>query len=216
MTSLTESEIKNFKIDLVKNYEGCPDAMLFLKNRYGDQQDDLRKRKEDFMILIHEEKGDWVMNFFLNIMTRKQRLQYIIDRFHENASMIRNLDNYFVDYLQDLQVINSSIDWSKETAAIYEKVYAKRTIVKNELNAESKDNFSSDEFKIKMAESQLIKGLLFFLQDLREKGTLTKSGVRFFHCLSEAKVWNDSARTYTSYLKEEAMQLIDSIEFFNE
>ena len=214
MTTLSENEILNFKIDLVKNYEGCPDAMAFLKNRYGDQQDNLRKRKNDFIALIDEGKGDWVINFFLNIMTKKQRLQYVLDRFHENTSLIRNIDNYFNDYLEDMKTINSNVNGSEEIQKIYSKASEFRKEVKFELQNESENSFHSIDFEKRMAESQLIKGLLFFIFDI--KGTLTKSGVFFFHCLSEAKVWNNSSRTYISYLKEETLQLIDSIEFFNE
>lgn len=212
MYSINEEQLKNFSIDLIKNYEGCPDAMSFLKSRYGNETDDLRKRKADFVQLIEEGKSVWIINFFLNIMLRQQRGQYLLDKLNQHKYLIRNVGDYFVDYDIETRAISNAVDGVhlslKDT---YKKAYEKRQEIIKELK-DSNEDCDNSEWQKKMAESQIIKAYLLLIANV--DSNLTRVGVSVLRCIAEAKTWIDLNKDYDSNLKEEALQLIESIEFF--
>lgn len=101
-------EINNFSINVVKNYEGCPEAIIFLKRVYGDTVDSLRYRKQDFSKLVEMGKSHWVMNFMLNIAAPESRLNFIAQQIRVAAeSMGEKKALRVFDVLEALKTNNS-------------------------------------------------------------------------------------------------------------
>jgi len=73
---ITEDQIKNFSIDVVKDYEGCPEALIFLKRVYKNKVKDLRETRSDFINLINVGKGVWITNFCMSILKKEHRIEF--------------------------------------------------------------------------------------------------------------------------------------------
>ncbi len=74
--TLTEDQIKNFSIDVVKDFEGCPEALAFLKKIHKDRVEDLRNTRKEFMALINADKGIWIINFLMNLVEKEERKKF--------------------------------------------------------------------------------------------------------------------------------------------
>lgn len=67
-----------FKIDDLKELALCANAHKYLKEKYGEEMDDLANRKADVMQLIDEKKGDWVVTFCLSLLDDVEDAQYYL------------------------------------------------------------------------------------------------------------------------------------------
>ena len=94
--TLTEDQIKNFCIDTVKDFEGCPEALIFLKKIHKDTVQDLRNTRREFMDLINVDKGIWITNFLMNLLVKEHRIEFyeevLIKEIRNLASEMLNID----------------------------------------------------------------------------------------------------------------------------
>lgn len=82
--AIKPEHIENFSIDVVKDYEGCVDALKYLKKIYGDTVKPLRACSKDFRVLIKDHnKSEWVINFFLNMLKPQYRVEFYSKEFHQ-------------------------------------------------------------------------------------------------------------------------------------
>ena len=75
---VTKAYINNFSVATVKDFEGCPEALKMLYQRYGDEKAVLSSRKSDFIKLsVEDNKPHWAINFLLNLMKEQYRIAFI-------------------------------------------------------------------------------------------------------------------------------------------
>jgi len=71
------NNFKEFNIEMIKDFGGCKQAMIYLRDKYGHEVDDLSKRRADVINLMDEGKEDWVINFCLNVMDNPNKVKFL-------------------------------------------------------------------------------------------------------------------------------------------
>lgn len=221
--TLSESEMKNFCINVVNNYEGCEEAIVYLKKIYGENVDDLRKRKKDFYMLSNTNKAHWIINFLLNTITKPYRIQFYTQRIRTCLDICR-------DDVTKIKIINAMIalqnyaktekdKYYKEIVDFYNDFDENRKHIQRELQAHSgeKLKLSPDYFNSQMAQSQLFKSILLVMDKC--KGSYTKDLTRAFQILAEAFQWHlisdpDQKDYHLKYLQDTSKELVDYVGYW--
>ena len=73
---IKKADISDFGVDSVVDFEGCPSALKYLTQKYGQKRKNLVDCKDEILSLIEDDKEDWVINFLLNLLRPKYRLQF--------------------------------------------------------------------------------------------------------------------------------------------
>jgi hypothetical protein len=124
--NIKKEQLQNFSIDLVKDFEGCPSALKFLKARFGDRVDNLQNCKKEILELIEkDEKSDWVINFLLNLIQKKQRLMFYethliwsLDEYDDHSFKYAMLDLFSVVHKKGC--VQAQLDSLKQDESNYE------------------------------------------------------------------------------------------------
>jgi len=76
-------DLKNFNIKMIEDMQACTVAQKILFKRFEGQTNvDISTRKNDFLNIVDEGRGDWILFFCLSIMPESQRcdlLRFLID-----------------------------------------------------------------------------------------------------------------------------------------
>jgi hypothetical protein len=194
--NLSKDQVENFSIDVLKNYEGCVDALVYMKNKYGDKTMDLRTKKNDFKKLVKEGKEIWVINFLLNTITKPYRAIFIQQFISEFLHLIPNeeISNLIKDFILKTEdfILYPKYENQKYLNDIYKDIFSYReNHIKSQLKAIGASAVSTSHlyFEKLQVQSQLLKAILFHFQDIIQKGNLTRSSVKFSQSLSESLQW---------------------------
>lgn len=222
--TLTKEEIENFSINVVDNYEGCAEATLFLKRIYGEQKDDLRKRKKDFVSLSKMGKASWIINFLLNTITKPYRAKFLAGLVSENLYLLENdaLKLRIVSIMSRYQSYAEQPSESlyRELADDFQYLHEKREEVKRQISAIGAQaiQVSQKRFETLMTQSQFLKGIMTALEDINSP--MTRTTVKFCESLGEANQWKFMRESDVDYNKSTlencAITLIDYVGYFVE
>lgn len=204
---VSKEYIKNFSIATVKDYEGCPEALKMLHQRYGDEVATLSKRKKDFLVLATDDnKPHWVVNFLLNLMQEKYKL------------------NFFESYLDDsiylcgdkniAQVIHKAFSAYKKNSSL-DKHLATLNKTLEDLNKFNPISESEYQLKLNYVQKFLCESVLVLLAD--NKRVLTRSLNSALSKIAEAQSVLDLENSRDNIkMKSIALSLIDYTELFED
>lgn len=222
--TLSNDQITNFSIDVIKDFEGCPEALIFLKRIYQDQTDNLRKRKKDFIELIDRDKGVWIMNFLHNCITKPYRARFVLNLISENFQVF--CTHEFLCRNKDLNLNKVLTYVEKPTKENLQEVLAFKCNIglhREDIKERIKTlDFDKDEkrFNQLLGESQFLKGILYFLNDI--EGNLTRESIKFHKQLAEAFTWKAIQEGFISdkdmhkeSIKQQAKLLLEYTELFS-
>ena len=223
--NLTNEEIENFSINVVDRYEGCADATIFLKQIYGENTDNLRKRKKDFITLIKMGKSAWLINFLLNIITKPYRVKFACGVISDHLSLLSDAPTQIrlVETLGRLQLYSEKKDQPSYNQLVqdFEYLLEKRNKIKQEIEdmgGEKGFKVNETKFNQLLSESQFLKGILSILIEV--DGNMTRSVVKFIESLGEAIQWNKMLTEHRDHNKETleriGLMLTDYIDIWEE
>lgn len=88
--NVSKDHLKEFSISKVVDFEGCPTALKYLQQKFGDRVESLADcRNEVEELILKDGKAEWVINFMLNLLTPKNRAKF----FHETMAYSLTLIN---------------------------------------------------------------------------------------------------------------------------
>ena len=133
---VSKEYINNFSVATVKDYEGCPEALKMLVQRYGDEVAVLSKRKQDFVkLVIDDNKPHWAINFILNMMKEKYRLEFF-EHYFESLIYLTGDKRLSLDCQKAFNIVqnNKVKDYQKNIDLLESIINQKKRFI-----AESKD-----------------------------------------------------------------------------
>jgi len=218
-TTLLPEQMNNFSINVVNNFEGCAEAIVFLKRIYGERSTDLRTTRSDFVALVKARKENWVINFLLNTITKKYRAQFIANLVSENLYLMENEETKAViieamTLVQDYAQKPSKSLLSKINK-LHKYLYEKRKVIKSTLQGFD-INSDPDLFNSLQSTSQFLKAVVYFLENVNNK--MTRHSVSFCQSLAEAIQWKFMGQAHSDYffmsMQSFSFALIDFVGYF--
>lgn len=205
---IKKEHIKNFSIDVVKEYEGCVDALRYLKRKHGDRIENLSNCEKEIKDLIEiDEKSEWVINFLLNMLKPQFRVafyaRYLYDALDniEDKELSANLQLAFDSFSKKVPKKMDEIELSLERHL---------SAIDSELLFQADDNI-----KCKLQYERLVlESVRFFITDKDRKFTrhVTDGLIK----LAEAKAYRDLVKyNYGNEIQEVALSLMEFTELWN-
>jgi len=205
---IKEEELKNFSVDLVKDFEGCASALRFLKGRFGNSNYDLSKCGLEIKRLIYgDNKSDWAINFMLNLLKPQYRLSFYL------KTLQYHLDNMYDDELKNF-ISNCFNTYSKRCSKknhqeLKNKISSIMSEIQLKINIEKKEK-SRDELNHQL---YVLESVNFFLDDSNKKFTrhITDALMK----LAEAKVFiNVVQYQYEDNIRDTSVSLMEYLELW--
>lgn len=206
---VTKTYINKFSVATVKDFEGCPDALKMLYQRYGDEVAILSSRKQDFIDLtIKDNKPHWTINFILNLMKENYRLMFYEDYFE--VAVYRLGDKKIATDCQKafLAVKKNKVTEYPKLLSLMQSIVSKRAI--DLINTAVESEVKLIHFQIFLCES-----VIMLLRD--DKRVLTRSVNAALSKIAEAQSILDIDLSRDNVkLKSIALKLIDYSELFED
>lgn len=221
--TLSSKQINNFSIDVVKDFEGCPEALIFLKRIYKDEVTNLTNRKKDFVDLVENNKGPWIINFLLNCIKKPYRARFFLDivssefnKFCSNKTLCVNKD---INLSSVLTYTEKPLKKNLKKVNKFKKdIIAHREHIKEEINKIDFNN-GSRTFNLLLSESKFLKSIIIFLDGI--EGNLTRQTLMSLKLIAEAFTWlafyNEQPNQVdinNQLIKQYSLYLIDYTQIF--
>ena len=231
--TLTQDEIENFCIDIVNKYEGCPEALIYLKRLYGDQVSDLRTTKQDFVNLAHAGKGHWILNFMLNMVSIKDRVEFAWNIFERELTAVN--PTHGDDMLKLLGHMKKAAQKKRYAKKGSEDLISRLNAAQEQntkiLKGQAQGALPNQEhlstFRRHAEQWQIQAVLLFTEEATKEEPTFTRVLVECFNLLGRAAFYKgmiyqasnmevSSPTTEAEFMKYIALKFIDDIGLWTE
>lgn len=203
---ITKKDIESFTVRQVRDFEGCPMAMRHLMKTLGDTVYDLSTSQKVVQDLIEDDdKVDWAINFMLNLMKPKYRLEFYFKYLEE--ALIHIEDQEIKDYIH-----LSFISFSKRISAKSLKVMAhKMDVIYAHIGASLNDQKDESIRNKLLYELEVLNSMKFFIDDEDKK--FTRNITDGLMKLAEAKVYRNFVQyPYQDNIKQIAESLMEFTE----
>lgn len=201
--TIKADHLKNFCIDTVKEYEGCASALRYLKAKYGDRVEHLADCEDEVIeIIMKDNKGEWVINFLLNMIKPQFRCAFYAQH------LFKALDNIEDTELRDnLQLAFDSFSKktpSKDMSDIEATIERHFSHIDSELSYPHPENIH-DKLQF---ERLVVESVRFFITDKERKFTrhVTDGLIK----LAESTAYEDLVKyNYDVSIQEVALSLME-------
>lgn len=207
--------IDNFRVESLKHFEGCSPAVKYFSAMFGDQTRNLRTLKKPLVKVILEGKADWIINFCLNMIKPKHRMEFFGIYLHqalkhiEDDEIKRDIEGAFNYYCK-----NKNDNTVLKLLGVIETHLIP---IKSELQYYSDPEIlqpSEEVINTLQYEKHVLESIRFFLEDKERK--FTRSITDGLMKLAESKCYlNFVEYNYERTLQDIALDLMDYTELWS-
>lgn len=210
-----EKQISEFSVSTLRYLEGCPDALRFIKATFGDKTYNLKHSKSGVIdMIVKHDKPDWIINFLLNLMKPKYRLEFF-QKYLEDAVKDFDDEEMKKDLLYAFSYF-SKYENEKKIKIILKKLKSYSEPIEAELKTYNGSPYRAEEIVATLnQELTVIEAILFFMDDQPKNFTRTVTDALMK--LAEAKAWSNLVSLkYEDNIRATALDLVEFTEIWQE